>query len=261
MNSLYSKSEQEQLIQQMESNLYHLYGEIARQAGGEEDAKEAVKYVNLPDVSWPRTIFDQPRADVDFTQVVAKIQAGTLPPFWIMCHREKEALHQQLLAEGFRHMAQWPGMVLLLENRDFPKLPDAVEITLLTEEEDLKAWLALVNENLMKTSPLDFTILKKCVEHTSRFQLYGLKVAGQMVATGLTYLCEGMLGLYMLSTDQKHRRRGYTTLLLQHILATASQQGQRIAGLQASEDGKWVYPKLGFQTICHFDIYWLLGYR
>ena len=257
----YSKSEQEQLLQQMEDNLYHLYEEIAQQAGETNKFDELVKSVNLPNVSWPRTIFDRPTKEVDFAQVVSKIQGGTLPPFWIMCRREEEDIHRQLLANGFRHMAQWPGMVLPLDNRSYPSIGDEIEIVLLSQKEELKDWLELVNNNLMKTNPLDDSLFQKCFGDISGLQFYGLKVGGQMVSTGLTYLREGMLGLYMLSTDKRHRRRGYTTLLLQHILAAASQQGQRIAGLQASEDGKWVYPKLGFQTICHFDIYWLLGYR
>ncbi|MEM9819434.1 MAG: GNAT family N-acetyltransferase [Bacteroidota bacterium] len=254
-------AKQAQLIQQMEANLYHLYQRIASVAGGMKESASGVRSVNVPNLLWPRTLFDRPSEETDLAQIVAKIKEGQLPPFWIMCHRDNQSLHRQLLEQGFRHMAQWPGMVLPLAKREAPVIDDSIEISQLSEEAELRAWLALVNENLMKTTHLNFSLFQKCLREIPNLRFYGLKLDGEMVSTGLTYWHKDILGIYMLSTAKAHRRRGYTTLLLAHLLAVARNNDCRYACLQASADGQWVYPKLGFETICHFDIYWLLGYR
>src|SRR5690606_38498451 len=62
-------------------------------------------------------------------------------------------------------------------------------------------------------------------------------------------------GFYNITTLPSHRGRGFATLLTQHLLRTAQQQGHPQAILFATPMGEPIYRKLGFQTHHHIIQY------
>ena len=178
-----------------------------------------------------------------------------------MNRKDDEDFHQQLSEHGFHHMAQWPGMYIEIKDQEYPSLPDSLELGMSSNAGELEEWRILVNQYLMKTTPFSTSFIQKCKEQVASLIFYGLKVDGKIVTTAMAFPKGKITGLYMFCTDEQHRRQGYTSLVMQQILADLKQMGQKYACLQASADGKWVYTKLGFIPICNFDIYWQLGVR
>lgn len=261
MSNYFSNQDQEWLLQEMETNLYSLYQSLVSLVGGKSQVDGVVSWVEHPALTWPRTIYDRPSANVDLIKLVKKIHQKKIPPFWIMCRKGNHPLHQSLLDHGFRQMAQWPAMVKVLAVEKPAVVSSEISVSRLTNLEELNEWRTLVNENLMKTTPFEQDFLEKCLEQIPNLIFYGLKVDGKVVTTAMAYPEGKTIGLYMFSTTKEHRRKGYTSLLMKQILVEAVEAGYTHAFLQASAQGIFVYPKLGFQTIERFDIYWQLGVR
>jgi N-acetylglutamate synthase len=78
---------------------------------------------------------------------------------------------------------------------------------------------------------------------------------GQAVATGLAVLERGCVGLFDIVTDVEHRRKGYSTRLVSHLLAWARDNGAQQAYLQVVAENApalWMYNKLGFKETYHY---------
>lgn len=67
------------------------------------------------------------------------------------------------------------------------------------------------------------------------------------VATAELTVSEGAVGLYGISTLAAYRRRGFGSALTLKPLLDAREEGHTLAVLQASEDGRRVYARLGFE--------------
>ena len=62
-------------------------------------------------------------------------------------------------------------------------------------------------------------------------------------------LAEGRQGLIVnVFTERPWRRRGLANLLLEHVLAWAAESGMETLVLHASDEGRPLYERLGFQA-------------
>lgn len=75
------------------------------------------------------------------------------------------------------------------------------------------------------------------------------------MATGQSQRLDGVLGVYGMWTADRHRRRGLATAILHLALAEAAEDGLEYATLQASESGRGIYERSGFQPYCSYRVY------
>jgi GNAT superfamily N-acetyltransferase len=78
---------------------------------------------------------------------------------------------------------------------------------------------------------------------------------GLAVATGLAVLERGWVGLFDVVTHVDHRRRGFSSRLVGHLLAWARDNGAQQAYLQVVAENHpavWMYNKLGFKETYHY---------
>ncbi|MGH9578550.1 MAG: GNAT family N-acetyltransferase, partial [Terriglobales bacterium] len=75
------------------------------------------------------------------------------------------------------------------------------------------------------------------------------------VAASELFVGGGVAGLYNIATRALVRRQGIGTALTWAAADEARRLGLSTATLQASEDGKGVYARLGFRACCHFAEY------
>lgn len=75
------------------------------------------------------------------------------------------------------------------------------------------------------------------------------------VVTGVLVLHANVAGLYYVATDPSWRKKGYGTAIMIHLINRAQSKDYNLITLQASEDGKSLYEKLGFKKICVFKEY------
>jgi len=74
------------------------------------------------------------------------------------------------------------------------------------------------------------------------------KIDSQLVATGSLVPYENKCGwIGMMLVDEKYRRRGYGTAMLNRLVRTADDMGLEWVGLDATEMGEPLYRKVGFR--------------
>jgi len=65
----------------------------------------------------------------------------------------------------------------------------------------------------------------------------------------------GLAGIYCVGTLEQSRGQGLGTVMTQTAMAAARDAGARVAVLQASEMGRPVYERLGFDTVGHIAVH------
>jgi ribosomal protein S18 acetylase RimI-like enzyme len=70
------------------------------------------------------------------------------------------------------------------------------------------------------------------------------------VASSLVFFAAGVAGIYHVSADPDHRRRGIGSSVTRAALVEAQSRGYRVAVLHATEMGYPVYRRLGFEEVC-----------
>ncbi len=239
-------------------NLYEFYRTLGAVQKKERSFAFGAEYVDCEPYNWPRTFFNI--ADEEQLPALAQsIKKGELPAHWILLRPENyQTLYAKMEAVSFRKMMTWPGMGLALASHDFSQHTNDDKIELIKNEEDLKQWVQVVNEVLFVRSPLDYVFFEDCWR-SGLFNFYAARVEGEISATAMTYQHGDDLGIYMVATSSKQRRKGLARAITVQILKDAQAADLQHAYLQASKMGAHVYHNLGFQSFCTFDIYWLLG--
>lgn len=72
------------------------------------------------------------------------------------------------------------------------------------------------------------------------------------VAAGIVLFHANVAGIYYLSTDPCHRKKGYGTAMMEQLLVRAKNKGYHLATLQATKEGHSIYKRLGFVDIATY---------
>jgi GNAT superfamily N-acetyltransferase len=78
---------------------------------------------------------------------------------------------------------------------------------------------------------------------------------GDPVVSGLGWRTGRTVGVYSIATIESARRRGYGAAMTARAVADGVVAGCDVAALQASEMGRPIYERLGFQTIVRYAAY------
>lgn len=95
--------------------------------------------------------------------------------------------------------------------------------------------------------------------HLQAMHLYlARRPNGEAVASGAAFVGGGVVGLYTIGTLPAYRRKGIASQLTHKMLTDAHADGLEVAVLHASEHGRGVYTRLGFEPVCQMA--WLSTY-
>jgi GNAT superfamily N-acetyltransferase len=78
---------------------------------------------------------------------------------------------------------------------------------------------------------------------------------GEPVVSGLGWRTGRTIGVYSIATVESARRRGYGAAMTARVMADGASAGCDVAVLQASEMGRPIYERLGFQTVVRYAAY------
>jgi len=78
---------------------------------------------------------------------------------------------------------------------------------------------------------------------------------GDPVVSGLGWRTGRTVGVYSIATIESARRRGYGAAMTARAVADGVVAGCDVAALQASEMGRPIYERLGFQTVVRYAAY------
>lgn len=164
---------------------------------------------------------------------------------------------QELLSQGFSFKEENIGMHCLLDGLAF-HAPSPLSFCRVEKEEDVEAFCSvLVSIGLHpQTFPLIYQPLPKILyQEGACLEMY-LGWAGSVpVVTGMIVFHAHAAGLYYVATCPEERKKGYGTAMMKHLLNRAQRKGYHLATLQASQEGKGLYERLGFSCSSSFKEY------
>jgi GNAT superfamily N-acetyltransferase len=168
---------------------------------------------------------------------------------------ENQDIADLLLTNGFKLKSTGYVMVAKkIKTRDYNySLPENVKILPADSRKTLKQvkniFAAAFNCSLAdcekKLGFLDEKILDREDRHLKSFILYE---NDQPVATGAYYAFD-KFSIESIGTLESARGRGYAGLIMKHLLREAQRLGYNSACLSASEAGRSVYEKVGFESL------------
>jgi ribosomal protein S18 acetylase RimI-like enzyme len=176
---------------------------------------------------------------------------GAPPVVTVFRHR---GYHEALEAAGLKRAYSFCGMAADLGTAPVEVLlPDGVE---LIEGSAVPAteWCGVVSAALTGGLAFDPRIPAALLERGSGYPFMAC-VAGRPVATSMLYLAGGVAGVYLVATLTGWRSRGIGTAMTEAVLARARQLGYKTAVLYATDIGRPIYARMGFQELSFHDYY------
>ncbi|MGK7394206.1 MAG: GNAT family N-acetyltransferase [Candidatus Cyclobacteriaceae bacterium M3_2C_046] len=160
-------------------------------------------------------------------------------PLWGTELHETEAM---LYASGFKMKNVLTGMSLFLDG-DF-KPAQRLFIDQVHNRQAASSWSGSFQKAfgyLIHPDTVDRTMNKVCYFRASYHN--------QPVGTAVLYIDKmDVAGIHSMGILPDHRRKGFAEELLLHLLNIARQKGAKYATLQASEMGKGLYQRIGFNN-------------
>lgn len=152
------------------------------------------------------------------------------------------------------------GMILDLAHYQPQKNEGHKNSTIVRNRNELADYAAVIASNW---KPPDETVLHYFKKTDDRYPEPGNKIIllvyyenGTPVSTvELFPTDEAIIGVYSLATLYEFRGKGIGSAMMTVALNTAKERGYKTVVLQASEDGKRIYERLGFKTITHYFEY------
>ena len=162
---------------------------------------------------------------------------------------------------GFTHDEQDIGMYAYLEDLNLGNRPDnsGLHIKLCSDAKDYLDFgyvLASIFDPVdtyvqifyQKTSMLPASSMTKA-------KLFVGYAHNKPVTTGCLFLTDFAAGFYDIATCPNQQRRGFGSAMFHHLVAFAHQAGYKHGVLQASADGLNIYKRIGFQSVCEFNVW------
>jgi ribosomal protein S18 acetylase RimI-like enzyme len=190
--------------------------------------------------------------------------------WWIAPDDEPGDLGQRLDAHGIHFLDDIPGMAMDLahlgEPADAPP-PRGLAIAPVLDADGLADFHRVIIDGFPEdvtdsAAPAAIAAGARAVaEETGYREPNGVptrwlgRVDGRPVATARLHAGAGVAGIYTVITAAGARRRGYGEALTRAALVAARDAGLRIATLQASQDGRGIYERIGFREVCRFRLH------
>jgi GNAT superfamily N-acetyltransferase len=160
-----------------------------------------------------------------------------------------QSLPESLVKHGFEVGGDSPGMAARLDAIDLKlPMPDHLEIIPVEDADTLRTWAVTVLDGfeLPDLYP-GFVNLECSLGCQPYYRRYLAILRGQPVAASSLYLGKHVAGIYCVATVPSARKLGIGAAVTLRALQEARSEGYHIAVLQASQMGRGVYLKLGFQ--------------
>jgi GNAT superfamily N-acetyltransferase len=196
-----------------------------------------------------RTNLDPSNADARIMETLMLLRSRGVPFFWKIRESDSpEDLSIRLEKAGLRRSEE-PGMAADLEKLKAPPPPPNFRMERVRGRERLEAYVRLLIPAYEAPYSMvePFTRMMLQADLGDKYRHYIGHLNGKPVATSSLLLAKGVAGLYNVSTLREARGKGVGSYMSSAPLLEARDDGYRIGILQASDLGRPVYAKLGFQ--------------
>lgn len=202
--------------------------------------------------------FSHKNADQKIDEIVAFFQNKSLPfSWWLGPSDSPPDLKERLVSKGFLFKGNDYGMYLDLKNYVASTiLSRKLEIKQVLNPNELKEFdevhvISFGNSNFFEL--IYSKIPSYAYDQKAPFRFYTGYLNGKAVTTGVLAFHANVVGIYYIATLPEERRKGYATEMMHYLLCIAKEENQKIVVLEASEEGKKVYEKIGFKECYLFQ--------
>jgi predicted GNAT family acetyltransferase len=253
------------LVKAIEANQFEYLMDLGRsqQVTIQEDPELTWFLTGVPFPGFNRIVHAQFQANEDVdakvSAALAPFRSRSVPALWHVGPGTQPAdLGKRLLAHGFAHTAEEPGMAADLTALDDDQtLPRGLRIEHIQDVETLETWGQVTSRAFDFPRELGnalFRIEASLCQHPSR-RLYLGTLEREPVATALLFLGAGVAGIYGVGTIPQARRQGIGNAMTLVPLLEARAMGYRVGTLHSSPMGLGIYQQLGFREYCKLERY------
>jgi GNAT superfamily N-acetyltransferase len=202
----------------------------------------------------------------DFSQPKTQMSASNIVNFYKNQHQaftwyipsstfSKDA-HRVLIQLGLKNIYHINSMVVLRDNIKirtyFTKHLNIKGIKNDKTLHDFSSILELFNSNANQY----YKMVQEYLIKNANISCYVGYLNKIPVCTGSVYVDENIICLYDLITLLEFRKQGFATQMINYMIKDVERSKKaKFVGLQASNEGVYLYPKLGFQNCGSFYLY------
>ncbi|MDR8391395.1 GNAT family N-acetyltransferase [Aliifodinibius sp. S!AR15-10] len=209
-------------------------------------------YCVIPNSDWPNRLWfngeiDGEKAIKSALDKMASSSTDLMLPLWDIYDN---GYHQYLEEHGCRELFELLGMTLQLGN-PFEE-QGRLDISLVSSEEDARLWSDIYPQ------AFGYRISRAILLETlGDINFYLACYQGQPVGTAIQFNTANVSGIHGVGVIPEMRRRGFAGEIMKFVLNRAIDAKADYATLQASEMGKGLYLKMGFEeqfSIKHYGL-------
>jgi GNAT superfamily N-acetyltransferase len=197
----------------------------------------------------------------DESHITEILQPYRTPPATAVWFRlspsQPENLDDQLIAHGLMLLDVRPCMAVEIDAIISPETN--ATIVRVQDEAQCRDWVQVQasSNGGFPATVLDayLDLILTTLDETNMSQAFVAYENGQAVACSLLHLGGGVAGIWQVGTIPEARRKGYGSAITYAPLLYAAQLGYKISVLIATQMGRPVYQKMGFQEILQAKVY------
>jgi len=241
-------------------NLFAFYKQIVEKKDIDSYSFAGLENVSPPDNSWPAYVLsNRPVEPSELREVSEKMKSGEFSPFWIREINEEDDFDVQASSLGIRKINEWKGMSL--EKKEVFNIPFPMEnlkFEKVESSEGIDDWVDFINSGTKKGRKIPNAAFRDLFMNEA-YGFFQLRLEGKIISTILMYSFKGSVGLYLLVTLEEYRGKGLGKFITSRAIDFYIQNACTKFVLHSTKMGYPLQVKLGFQDVCDYGVYWLLG--
>jgi len=191
-------------------------------------------------------------ADQRISEIKSVFTSSNTPFTWSINPDDKpDDLAARLEKAGLKR-EETRSMAIEIKDLKMPKCPEGFTVEEPDGIKEVDAWARLMLDAYGMGSGYIDTFVKMVHSQSRRgdyFYYTGL-LDGLPVATAMTFLSDGVVGVYCVATDPSVRGKGIGSYITAIPLLDAKEKGYEVSILHATRMGYPVYERLGYREIC-----------
>jgi ribosomal protein S18 acetylase RimI-like enzyme len=249
-------------MQALEDNMSNKFAYLPKRSGEMTVTENAITVINTHYSSDIFNIICKTKTHhiIQLQQAISIFKNENLPfAWWTGLKDEPHDLGVYLETLQLRQTETELGMAVLLSELKPKEKYHNLEIQYVNNESLLKDFVKVLTELV----PTDKTAIEKFYFATQKYILHkasALKIFigylnNKPIATAALFNDSGVAGIWDIMTLPETRFKGIGTDMTLHALNEGKKLGLSVGVLTASDEGQFVYKKLGFESLQSFFIY------
>jgi len=242
------------------SSLYRLAGDLI---GCERGQYEDISWVNNHH-TWPSRVYginlSEENINPKLEWLVEGMKSGLMPKvIGTSQFTRPENYEEYFSAHGLVKVSDAEGMYLNVANLKMAyESKIEVEVKKVSNTDMLADFAKIVTLNLFQLDMDAVEYYHNCISQLMAVGATDFFIAyheGEPIATAMVYYSEDVAGLYHIATAKEYRGQGVGKQVTIGAILEAITKGHESVVLFATNEGRYIYNQLGFESVCKLGRY------